>query len=374
MRKSHIILLAVILVAAGALRIVAAARCGVIPDYSDMATYNRLALAGGIPLSPPPGYPLLLRGIYFLFGTADYTAVFVVQALMSTATVLLIFLTGRAVRGPVTGLIAAGTAAVYPNFILYNLTTLTEPTALLLTMVMLRAAVPDREGRQRPLLAAVALFAGVAVRPAFLYVWPGLLAVVKRRTALLVATAAVLGPVIVYGVMTGAGTNRWALAFYKSYNEEATGVEFYTLDQTDLGSRDLPSGLYLREAAGWIASHPGRTVDILYNKASVVFARGWDSFVLRPLTWNNRHVVNALEYGYLPVMLLGFIGFVRFRDERLRALAFPTLSYLLFFVLLAIFKVRYRLLAEPALMISAAVTVGHLLRIRECRAGVADGR
>jgi hypothetical protein len=339
-----------------------------------MATYNRLALAGGIPLSPPPGYPLLLRGIYFLFGTADYTAVFVVQALMSTATVLLIFLTGRAVRGPVTGLIAAGTAAVYPNFILYNLTTLTEPTALLLTMVMLRAAVPDREGRQRPLLAAVALFAGVAVRPAFLYVWPGLLAVVKRRTALLVATAAVLGPVIVYGVMTGAGTNRWALAFYKSYNEEATGVEFYTLDQTDLGSRDLPSGLYLREAAGWIASHPGRTVDILYNKASVVFARGWDSFVLRPLTWNNRHVVNALEYGYLPVMLLGFIGFVRFRDERLRALAFPTLSYLLFFVLLAIFKVRYRLLAEPALMISAAVTVGHLLRIRECRAGVADGR
>jgi 4-amino-4-deoxy-L-arabinose transferase-like glycosyltransferase len=373
MRKTHIILLAVILVAAGALRIVAAARCDTVPDYSDMATYNRLALAGGIPLSPPPGYPLLLRGIYFLFGPADYTAVFVVQALMSTATVLLIFLTGRAVRGPVTGLIAAGTAAVYPNFILYNLTTLTEPTALLLTMAMLRAAVPDREGRTRPLLATAALFAGAAVRPAFLYFWPGMLAVVKRRTALLAVTVAVLGPVIAYGVMTGTGTNRWALAFYKSYNEEANGVDFYTLDETDLGSRDLPSGVYVREAARWIVSHPWRTVDILYNKASVVFARGWDSFVLRPMTGDNRHLVNALEYAYLPVMLLGFIGIVRFRDERSRALALPTLSYLLFFVLLAIFKVRYRLLAEPALIIFAAVSVGHLLRIRECRRGVTDG-
>jgi hypothetical protein len=74
-----------------------------------------------------------------------------------------------------------------------------------------------------------------------------------------------------------------------------------------------------------------------------------------------------LQYAYLPVMILGFTGMIRFSDRRSRRIMLPALSYLLFFIVLAIFKMRYRLLAEPAFIIFTAVTIGHICGFQEFR-------
>ena len=363
--KSWKIALLVILLAAGALRLSAALDCDTAPDYSDMAIYNRLALEKGIAVSPPPGYPLFLRSIYSIAGAKNYTAVFVIQALLSTLTVWLIFLVARRISGTATALVAAGISAVYPNFIMYILTTLTETLALLITMIMLWAIVSVRTDEKRSLLSAAILFAGCVVRPAFLYFWPGVLAALKKRKVFLAATAAVIVLLVIFGLVTGRGTNRGALAFYKSYNPMADGRTYFDLTETEIGRRDLPSSVYLRESAEFIAGNKWKTIDIIYVKGSKVFSRGWDSFLMNELTGGNRFLNNLLIYAYLPVMILGFIGIIRFRDGRNRQLALPVLSYLLFFVLLAIFKIRYRLLAEPVLIIFAAITIGHICRFRE---------
>ena len=363
--KSWKIALLVILLAAGALRLSAALDCDTAPDYSDMAIYNRLALEKGIAVSPPPGYPLFLRSIYSIAGAKNYTAVFVIQALLSTLTVWLIFLVARRISGTATALVAAGISAVYPNFIMYILTTLTETLALLITMIMLWAIVSVRTDEKRSLLSAAILFAGCVVRPAFLYFWPGVLAALKKRKVFLAVTAAVIVLLVIFGLVTGRGTNRGALAFYKSYNPMADGRTYFDLTETEIGRRDLPSSVYLRESAEFIAGNKWKTIDIIYVKGSKVFSRGWDSFLMNELTGGNRFLNNLLIYAYLPVMILGFIGIIRFRDGRNRQLALPVLSYLLFFVLLAIFKIRYRLLAEPVLIIFAAITIGHICRFRE---------
>ncbi len=359
------IALLIILIAAAALRIAAAVGCDTAPDYSDMATYNRLALDKGIALSPPPGYPLFLRTIYMTAGRENYTAVFIVQALISALTVWLIFLTAKRVSGAATALVAAGISALYPNFIMYTLTTLTETLALAITMLMLLAIVSVRPDGKRSIVSAAILFAGCVVRPAFLYCWPGVLAVQKKKRVFLLVTAAVVVPLAITGLVTGRGTNRGALAFYKSYNPKADGRTYFDLTETEVGTRDLPSAVYLRESADFIASNKWKTVDIIYVKASTIFSRGWDSFILRPLTGGSRFLNNLMIYGYLPVMILGFIGMIRFSDERNRLIMLPALSYLLFFVLLAIFKVRYRLMVEPVLIIFASITIGHICRFQE---------
>ncbi len=357
--------LLVILVAAAALRLWAAFGCDTVPDYSDMAIYNRLALADGIVLSPPPGYPLFLRAVYAVAGRENYTAVFVAQALISALTVWLIYLVARRVSGTTTALIAAGISALYPNFIMYTLTTLTETPALMITMLMLLAVLSKRREGGRPVLSAALLFAGCAVRPAFLFFWPGLMAAQARKRTFIAATAVVIVPLVVIGAATGRGTNRGALAFYKSYNPKADGSSWFDVKSTELGRRDLPSSVYLRESARFIAGNKWKTLDIIYAKASKVFARGWDSFVMKPLTGGSVFLENLLQYAYLPVMILGFIGMLRFGDDRNRLIMLPTLSYLLFFVLLSIFKVRYRLLAEPVLIIFASITIGRICGLRE---------
>jgi hypothetical protein len=248
---------------------------------------------------------------------------------------------------------------------MYNLTTMTETPALMIAMLMLLVTVSARPEKKRSILSAAILFAGCVVRPAFLYFWPGILAVQKKKRIFLIVTAAVVLPVVTAGLITGKGTNRGALAFYKTYNPRADGRTWFDLKETEIGRRDLPSSVYLRESAGFISGNKWKTVDILYVKFSTIFSRGWDSFILRPLTKQSRFLNNMLQYAFIPMMILGFIGMIRFRNERNRLIMLPALSYLLFFVLLAIFKVRYRLLAEPVFIIFASITIGHICRFQE---------
>ena len=77
-----------------------------------------------------PGAPLLYAGVYFLTGGVHIKAALLVVALLGTGTILLTYLLGRRLAGPVAGVIGAFLAATYPAFIDNTGRLLAEPVAL----------------------------------------------------------------------------------------------------------------------------------------------------------------------------------------------------------------------------------------------------
>jgi 4-amino-4-deoxy-L-arabinose transferase-like glycosyltransferase len=134
--------LLVVLVLALVLRVVAAVNGYDFRHGSDADQYERLA-AGifhgdgfGIPGSQnpydfAPGAPYFAAAIYWLVGDVDPTAARIGMAVAGTLAVLVVFLIGRRLGGPVAGVIGAGLAAVYPAPIFYTGLLSSEPIAML---------------------------------------------------------------------------------------------------------------------------------------------------------------------------------------------------------------------------------------------------
>jgi 4-amino-4-deoxy-L-arabinose transferase-like glycosyltransferase len=76
-----------------------------------------------------PGAPLLYAGVYHLTGGVHPDAARGAVALLGALMVLLVYLIGRRLGGPVVGLVAAGLAAIYPTFIDNNEQFVSEPIA-----------------------------------------------------------------------------------------------------------------------------------------------------------------------------------------------------------------------------------------------------
>jgi 4-amino-4-deoxy-L-arabinose transferase-like glycosyltransferase len=362
-KKSSAVDLAFCFIAAFAVRLYAAVQCEALPDFSDMAAYNAAALAKGIPTSLPPGYPLFLRLIYTIFGAYNYRAVFIIQGLLGAVTVGLIYWIARRISNRRAAVLAACAAAVYPNFIAYGLTTMAGTIALFFVALLSLALVAPMNERRRSILAAVIIFIGAAFRPVMLFFAPGVFASLKKRLAFAVALAVVLVPLISVALFSGSEVRRAARGFYKTYNPSSTGRSYIDMSSTELGRDDLPAAAYLKGSLEFIRNNKWRTLDIIYNKTSIVLSRGWDSFVLSPVLGGEKNVrrpvAYIMTYAYIPIMLLGFMGMIRRYNEKNRFLALMTLSYLSIFLLVLIFKVRYRLLVEPLLIIYAAIFVEH---------------
>src|SRR5215212_4740686 len=77
-----------------------------------------------------PGAPLLYGAVYYLTGGVHVKAALLLLALLGTGTILLTYLLGRRLAGPVAGLLGALLAATYPAFIDNNGRLLAEPVAL----------------------------------------------------------------------------------------------------------------------------------------------------------------------------------------------------------------------------------------------------
>ncbi len=335
--------------------------CMAIPDFSDMAFYNEVALRPGFPGDLPPGYPLFLRGIYAIFGAHNYRAVFTVQALLSTLTVFMIYRVGRAVSGERAGLIAAAVAAVYPNFIIYNLTTLTETVSVLFVVALLGAIVSGIREGVKPIAAAAIVLAGCLFRPALLFFAPGAMLALRKRLIFAAILAAVAIPVLLFGSTFGGIVQRGSLCLYKAYNPSATGAGYVDPVNTELGRDDLPSATYLRAAFEFIRSHAWQAVDLVYAKASLLLSSGWDMAVMRPIVGPGRNRAHILAYAAVPIMVLGLAGMIVHHRERTKALTFLALSYLAVIILFSIFKLRYRLLVEPIAIVYAGILLRHAL-------------
>lgn len=361
-KKTQVTVLFVILLVALAVRLYTAITCTAAPDFSDMARYSEAALGDElIPSSLPPGYPLFLRVIYGIFGAYNYTAVFVIQALISALTVFLIYWVAVKVSDQRTALIAAGIAAVYPNFIAYNLTTLTETIGVLFTALLLASFFVPIRDRNKAILTALVLCIGCIFRPVLVFFTPGLFFAVKKRLAFVITILIIIAPYLIVMAVSGKSSNRAARAFYKTYNAESTGDTYVKLKNTELEKANLPSGVYIKAALSFIWNNKLKTLDIIYNKAKMVTSRGWDGFVIRPIINKDVDLMYIFRYAYLPIMFFGFIGMIRLYNERNKFLAWLVISYLVLNISIAIFKVRYRLMVEPMLIIYVSMMFGGMV-------------
>ncbi len=78
-----------------------------------------------------PGAPLFYAAVYYATGGVHPTIVRLVVALLGALTIVLVYLIGRRLGGPVAGLVGAGLLAIYPVTIFFTGKLMSEPLATL---------------------------------------------------------------------------------------------------------------------------------------------------------------------------------------------------------------------------------------------------
>ena len=141
-RHGVLIALAVIVVIGLALRVDSALEPLDVRPGTDSAVYasvaeqlyehQRFALPGASsPYDWSPGAPLFYASIYYATGGVHPGAVRLAVALLGALTIVLVFLLGRRLAGPIAGLVAAALFAIYPVTIFFTGKLMSEPLATL---------------------------------------------------------------------------------------------------------------------------------------------------------------------------------------------------------------------------------------------------
>jgi 4-amino-4-deoxy-L-arabinose transferase-like glycosyltransferase len=323
-RRATGLLLAAIVAVAFLVRLAAVLAIDVDPRVGwqfDMSWYDGVArrlLKGwgyiGVDGAPtaawPPGYPLFLATIYALFGPSLLAAK-VANALLGAATAFVTYLIACELRRPAVGLVAAAVLALFPGHVLFSPAILSEPLFGFLSCVALWLFIRcDRRGRAGAatwaglglFLGAISLVRGVGflLLPVFastrLFEGASWRSTARLTLAAAAGIALALAPWTLrndvrlgYPILIGTDG---AFALYVGNSPIATGG--HTLDMRDpLQARfgellALPAPraevevarAQIREALGWMATHPHRVLALVPAKLYYMYrddrgARSW---------------------------------------------------------------------------------------------------
>ncbi len=117
----------------------------------------------------PPLWPTLLA-VFDVLGVGSRTGQRLVGTLVAASAIILIGLLGRAIGGPAVGAVAAWIAAIYPHFVVYGGSLLSEGVMLsilalvLLGVVRARSAPDDRSAMRWWVTVSIAMAAAVMTR------------------------------------------------------------------------------------------------------------------------------------------------------------------------------------------------------------------
>ncbi len=341
-----------------------------------------------VPYYQPPGYPMLLGAVYAVAG-GDTVSPRVLNAILGTATALLIFFLARRLQGDLAGWIAAILYATYGP-VLYFEGQLLPPALLLFLTTAALAALLAADGAAAPArwLGAAGLLLGLATvtRPtvvllaAGLAVWwlrgarrrAGWVAAAAFLVALLPVTAAnVLGgrqPVLVswngginFYLGNGAGSD--------SLTAIQPGAAWDRLQRAPLlaGARGgaAQSRYWVDRALSEALHEPGEWAFALGRKAIRLLdareaPRNSDYEAFRP----SSEILSLPLPGFALVAPLALLGILsgglarRTRAALLLTLAAVAAENLLFFV-----TSRYRLEAVPVLCVLAGCGVAAVVRV-----------
>ena len=340
--------------------------------------------------SHPPLYSLYLA-LFTKLGLASFAAHRVVSCLLGAAAVALIGLLGRRLAGPRVGLIAAGLAAVYPQLFMIDGTLIAESLyAPVIVLVLLMAyRVIDRPS----LTAAGAL--GAAIGLATLTRSDGILLLVlivpllawrvapdvPQRLRLMgvatLATGLILSPWLIRNwaqfdrlplLSTNGALTQQATNCDETYYGPSIGFVGFgcALRSKCLEIREeVPqSECLLREARDYAGEHLSRVPVV----AAARVARMWNVFgttkdLSYSRTWGREaHATIAGRAMYYVLVVLSAYGTWLLWRRRVSLL--PLIAMLVLasgVAVLAFGFSRYRLPAEPVLVVLAAVAIGSLI-------------
>jgi 4-amino-4-deoxy-L-arabinose transferase-like glycosyltransferase len=331
----------------------------------------------------PPLYPLVLAG-FTIVGGHGWIPHQIAGALIGTGTVAATAFLGRRVAGDVVGLLAAGIAAMYPMLIAADGSFRSESLyALLIAATLLSGyALWDRPTVRRALVCGVViglatLTRSEAVLLLVLVVFPAaLLAVTPRRAGVLTlaaaaATAVILTPWLVrcwiefdrpVFVSTNSGGLLAGANCDKTYHGAWLGQwRFDCLRPVHDANEAAGAAKLASDGINYARDHADRLPVVL----TVRFLRSWELYRPRQ-QWKSERFFEGRDLRveqigvamYFVLAVLAVAGAVRLRSQRqpLRILAAP-------FVLVTLVSIgaygftRFRVAAEPALVVLASVTV-----------------
>jgi len=251
----------------------------------------------------PPGWPYFLAAVVKLFGPSVLAAE-IVQAVLNTLTVAIVFLIGRHVFGRACGIAAAAAYALLPSAVEWNAVLMSEPlyTLLWALCTYIWLVRPTRSVAWFA-LSGVLLGAAALVRPSALFFWLILLAYLltipderkhfgRIAAAVLVTalcTAVVVAPVIlrdyrVYHTLVII-SNNGGVSLYQANNPLATGgLSEYNDPQVDkliADPRTEAAGdqLASKRALHYMRTHPLQELWLALRKVKALYAT--DDFVIR---------------------------------------------------------------------------------------------
>ena len=331
----------------------------------------------------PPLYPLVLA-LFTAVGGHGWIPHQIAGALIGTGTVAVTAFLARRVAGDAAGLVAGGLAAVYPMLIAADGSFRSESLyALLIVSTLLSAyALWDRPAVSPAIVCGVliglaALTRSEALVLLLLLVFPAaLLAVAWRRAALLTLTAAaavvvVMSPWLIrcwiqfdrpVFVSTNSGGLLAGANCDKTYHGEWLGQwRFDCLARIKTANEAAGSAQLASDGIDYARDHAGRLPVVL----TVRVLRSWELYRPRQ-QWTIERFFEGRDLRveqigvamYFALVLLAIAGALRLRarGQTLRILAAP-------FVLVVLVSLgaygftRFRIAAEPALVVLAAVSL-----------------
>ncbi len=329
-----------------------------------------------------PGFPWVLSLGMRMFGD-DMVSMRLLLAVVGTAACGLVFWLGKILADPVTGVIAAGIAAVSPAFVGFTPLILSETlfaATMLMSLIAVAKLVSEPHTGKRYVWAALAgVLAGIAtlVRPSWLLVAPGCAflywAVAQRNRQGFILAAVMCGGLAVALApwtlrnyhLTGRfiPTTLWVgPSLYDGLNPQATGdsdMTFIEQDRIYQRMSEYDADRYYRRAAwDFAAAHPGRALQL----AGIKLARYWSPWP-NAAQFRNWWLMVPLTLFFIVVLAAAIRGIWRSRDRFwLCLLTAGPIVYFACIHALFVGSIRYRLPAEYPLMVLAAIGLRPLWR------------
>lgn len=364
-------------------------------------------LYGGVSAQWPPGYGVVVAGVYFVFGVHPVAAE-LANAVFGAITVVLLMLLVERLLDRRTAIVAGLLLAVMPGPILWTDLILTETlyTMLLVGLFVVLAHGPLSRRRGASVQAAddgrvqgswwwcigvgVLIGCGASVRGEGLlwgllpivYFWRAVpwRTLVTRVAVIGVVACAVLVPWTVRNLIrmdafipvgTNAGHTLWS-----GHNPSATGgqtyppPEFFDQFTQTAPERELEAAAALRrEAIDFMFSHPWRELELIPLK--LIHLNRGDSYALDwvnavpgdsvpPISAINVERIGVIaDAGYFGLLTLtlvgvGVLGRRFWRERTMRCIAATFLTALFLYGFMYYGNYRYRLPLEPLMIVVAS--------------------
>jgi 4-amino-4-deoxy-L-arabinose transferase-like glycosyltransferase len=339
----------------------------------------------------PPLFSLVLAGFWKL-GVHAYTAQKLVVCFIGASTVAFTGLAGREAGGERVGLVAAGVAALYPFLWVADGSLLAESLYAAFMAAALWLAlrfVRTRSLRDAAWLGALVGLGALSRGEAVLLVPLLLLPLAWKHRSLKGVAVMLAGFAVVVAPWTIRNMTKFEQPVLISTNSNSVfaGANCDPVYHGDLiglwsfscygavkqGDESQEAVEYRKQGLEYARDHAGRVPLI----AAIRLARVWDLY--RPfqqvqyefLEGRSRWASRAGLVFYYPTLLLAIGGVLVLRRRRFPVWPFLAFAVTVSLVALTVYGItRFRIAAEPALVVLAAVSVDFALRRRaEGRAG-----